>query len=85
MLHPFRLAEKLRIVEESSLPRVSVSYVARKQGISPNQLFRWRKHMIDDGKVATQADDQVVSASETRTLKKRARVTCLAHFGPAET
>ena len=67
------LAEKLRIVEESSRPGMSVSYVARKHGIVPNQLFRWRKPMSEGGKVAVQADDQVVSASENRTLKKRVR------------
>ena len=67
------LAEKLRIVEESSLPGMSVSYVARKHGIAPNQLFRWRKLMSEGGKVAVQADDQVVSASEARALKKRVR------------
>ncbi len=67
------LAEKLRIVEESSCPGMSVSYVARKHGIAPNQLFHWRKLMSEGGKVAVQADDQVVSASETRALKKRVR------------
>ena len=67
------LAEKLRIVEESSRPGMSVSYVARKHGIAHNQLFRWRKLMSEGGKVAVQADDQVVSASETRALKKRVR------------
>ena len=67
------LAEKLRIVEESSRPGMSVSYVARKHGIAPNQLFRWRKLMREGGKVAVQADDQVVSVSETRALKKRVR------------
>jgi len=67
------LAEKLRIVEESSRPGMSVSYVARKHGIAPNQLFHWRKLMSEGGKVAVQADDQVVSASEARALKKRVR------------
>ena len=67
------LAEKLRIVEESSRPGMSVSYVARKHGIASNQLFRWSKLMSEGGKVAVQADDQVVSASETRALKKRVR------------
>ena len=67
------LAEKLRIVEESSRPGMSVSYVARKHGIVPNQLFRWRKLMSEGGKVAVQADDQVVSVSENRALKKRVR------------
>ena len=67
------LAEKLRIVEESSQPGMSVSYVARKHGIAPNQLFRWRKLMSEGGKAAIEANDHVVGASEVRALKKRIR------------
>jgi len=67
------LAEKLRIVEESSLPGMSVSYVARKHGIAPNLLFRWRKLMSEGGKTAIQANDQVVSIAEARAMKKRIR------------
>ena len=67
------LAEKLRILEESSRPGMSISYVARKYGIAPNLLFRWRKLMSEGGKTAVQADDQVVSASELRALKKQVR------------
>jgi len=67
------LVEKLRIVEESSRPGMSVSYVARKHGIAPNLLFRWRKLMSEGGKTAIEANDQVVGASEVRALKKRIR------------
>jgi transposase len=67
------LAEKLRIVEESSQPGMSVSYVARKHGIAPNLLFRWRKLMTEGGKTAIRANDQVVSAAEARAMKKRIR------------
>lgn len=67
------LSEKLRIVEESTLPGMSVSFVARKYGLAPNLLFRWRKLMSEGGKVAIKADDQVVGASELRTMKKRIR------------
>lgn len=67
------LAEKIRIVAEASQPGMSVSYVARQYGIAPNLLFRWRKLMSEGGKVAVQADDQVVSAGEARALKKRVR------------
>ena len=52
---------------------MNVSYVARRNGLSPSQLFRWRKLMSDGGKVAVQADDQVVGAGEVRALKKRIR------------
>ena len=35
--------EKSEIVIESLRPGVSVSWVARRHGISPSQLFGWRK------------------------------------------
>ncbi len=34
--------EKLRIVEDSLVPGESVSAVARRNGVAPNLLFRWR-------------------------------------------
>ena len=67
------LDEKIRAVEESSIPGMTVSFVARKYGISPSQLFRWRKLMAEGGKVAVEADDAVVSAQEQRELKRRIR------------
>ena len=67
------VVEKLELVQESLLPGMNVSYVARKHGISPSLLFRWRKLMSDGGKVAVQADDQVVGVGEVRALKKRIR------------
>jgi transposase len=65
--------EKLRAVEESSIPGMTVSFIARKYGISPSQLFRWRKLMAEGGRVAVGADDAVVSAQEQRELKRRIR------------
>lgn len=67
------LDEKLRIVEESSLPGMSVSFVARKHGIAPSLLFRWRKLMSEGGKTAIKSNDQVVSKAEARAMKKRIR------------
>lgn len=67
------VAEKVQLVQESLLPGMNVSYVARRNGLSPSQLFRWRKLMSDGGKAAVQADDQVVGAGEVRALKKRIR------------
>lgn len=65
--------EKLQAVEESSVPGMTVSFIARKYGISPSLLFRWRKLMAEGGKVAVGADDAVVSAQEQRELKRRIR------------
>lgn len=67
------LAEKVSMVEESCQPGMSVSFVARKHGVAPNLLFRWRKLMTDGGKTAIDAGDQVVSAAEVRALKKHIR------------
>lgn len=67
------VVEKVPLVQESPHPGMNVSHVARRHGISPNLLFRWWKLMSDGGKVAVQADDQVVGAGELRALKKRAR------------
>ena len=67
------LVEKLKAVEESRLPGMSVSYVARKYGIAPSLLFRWRKLMAEGGQEAVRSDDTVVSATEVRELKKRIR------------
>ncbi len=67
------LDEKIRAVQESSIPGMTVSFVARKYGISPSLLFRWRKLMAEGGKVAVGADDTVVSAQEQRELKRRIR------------
>ena len=67
------LGEKLKAVEESRLPGMSVSYVARKYGIAPSLLFRWRKLMAEGGQEAVRSDDAVVSAAEVRGLKKRIR------------
>ena len=67
------LSEKLKAVEETRLPGMSVSYVARKYGIAPSLLFRWRKLMAEGGQEAVRSDDAVVSAAEVRELKKRIR------------
>lgn len=67
------LGEKLKAVEESRLPGVSVSYVARKYGVAPTLLSRWRKLMAEGGQEAACSDDAIVSAAEVRELKERIR------------
>lgn len=69
----FSVMEKVRMVEEANQPGMTVSYVARKYGISPSMLFSWRRRMAEGGKQAVQADEELVAASEVRELKKRIR------------
>ena len=58
--------EKLAIVQETYEPDVTVSIVARRHGIQPNQLFAWRKLATQGALTATASQDEVVPASELR-------------------
>ena len=44
------VAEKIRLVEETLEPGMSVSFVARKHGLSPSLLFKWRQRMAGGGR-----------------------------------
>jgi putative transposase len=69
----FSTAEKVRLVEESMQPGMSVSLVARQAGISPSMLFNWRRRMLEGGFEAVQADEPVVGQTQVRDLEKRVR------------
>ena len=69
----FSIRDKLIAVQESNEPGMTVSYVARKYGISPSLLFNWRRRMAQGGKQAIEADDDEVAAGEVRELKRRMR------------
>jgi transposase len=66
-------AEKVRLVEEAMQPGSSVSFVARRYGLSPSLLFTWKRRMLEGGRQAVQADEDVVGTSRVRELEKRVR------------
>src|SRR5215218_9353150 len=66
-------AEKLAIVAETQEPGVTVSLVARRHGIAPNQLFLWRRLAAQGALTATQSEEAVVPASEYRALANQIR------------
>ena len=65
--------QKIRIIEESFDSGASVSEVARRNGVAPNLLFRWRRLMSEGGVAAVGSDEEVVGASEVRRLEERVR------------
>ena len=65
--------EKVRLVEQTMQPGSSVSLVARRHGISPSLLFRWKRRMIEGGHEAVQVDEEVVGTSRVRELERRVR------------
>jgi transposase len=66
-------AEKLRIIEETLEGRESISVVARRNGVAPNLLYRWRKLMLEGGSVAVTGDDDVTSNKTVRQMEDRIR------------
>ena len=65
--------EKLAMAQESLEPGQSVSVVARRNGINPNQLFHWRKLYQDGSLSAVSAGEVVVPASELADALKQIR------------
>jgi len=65
----FSPEEKRAMVEEAEQPGNSVSVVARKYSVNPNQLFRWRRLMRAGALSAVGAEEEVVPASEVKELK----------------
>ena len=66
-------AEKLRIVEETLEDHASISIVARRNGVAPNLLYRWRRLMLEGGSVAVTEDDDVTSNRVVREMEDRIR------------
>src|SRR2546423_1076362 len=53
-------------------PGMWISYVARRHGLSPSLVFRWRRLMSEGGSEAVGADE-VVPAAELRRLEEQVR------------
>lgn len=66
-------AEKLAIIQETYEADATVSVVARRHGIQPNQLFAWRKLASQGALTATAAEEEVVPASEYRALQAQVK------------
>jgi transposase len=65
--------QKMALVQEAMQPGMTISYVARRHGISPSLIFGWRRRMSEGGKEAIRADDEVVAKAEILALQKRVR------------
>lgn len=66
-------AEKKLIVEETYEPGHSVSFVARKHGISPAQLFNWKRQMEQGALTAVDSEERVIPESEYKKAQERIR------------
>ena len=69
----WRAEEKRAMVVEAEQTGMSLSAVARKYGINPNQLFRWRKLLNEGALCAVGAEESVVPLSELKELQAKVR------------
>jgi transposase len=67
------LEQKKFIVEETYAPGTTVSYVARKHGVAPSQLFQWRKCYQLGGIAGVMSNDKVVPLNEVKQLESRVK------------
>ena len=65
--------EKVRLVEQTMQPGMTVSAVARLYGVAPSLLFQGRRRMSEGGQEAVRADEEVVPLSRVRELENRVR------------
>ena len=47
--------------------------IARRNGVAPNLLYRWRRLMLEGGSVAVTEDDDVTSNRVVREMENRIR------------
>lgn len=69
----FTPEEKQRLLQEASAPGETISSVARRYGVSPSLMFRWRNLEEHGSLESLGADEQVVPVSEVKNLKAKVR------------
>ncbi len=60
---------KMAVVAETMKRGMSISYVARRHGLSPSLVFWWRRRMNDGGQEAVHADEEVATSSGLRLTR----------------
>src|SRR5215831_10331920 len=65
--------ERVRMVEETFEPGMTVSLVARRHSVAPNQLFTWRRLVAQGSLTAAGSGEEVVPASDYRALQNQVR------------
>jgi transposase len=65
--------QKQAMVEEAEQAGNSISSVARKYEVHPNQLFKWRRLLNEGALVAVGKEERVVPESEANKLRAQIR------------
>lgn len=65
--------EKLRIVLEGMAPGVSVADLCRREGVTPNLFYLWKKQLLGSASKIFDAQSGRPSAAESKTAADVAR------------
>ena len=65
--------QKRALLDESRRPGESISSVARRYGVAPSLMFKWKNAMDDAARKSLQRNESVVSESEVRNLRRQVR------------
>jgi len=69
----YSAAQKKALLDEAAAPGSSIAITARRHGISPSVLFRWKRIQDDGGLAGLRADERVVGETEVKQLQARVR------------
>jgi len=69
----YSLEEKLRLLDEADRPGESIGTVARKHGVSPSIMFKWRQLRESGALTSLKAGEELVPASEMRAARAKIR------------
>src|SRR6516162_8635422 len=70
--------EKVRMVEETLEPGMTVSLVARRHGVGANQLFTWRRLVAQGSLTAAGSGEEVVPSQRGPRTRHRVKKTTAA-------
>jgi len=69
----YSVEERIKLLDEADRPGESISTVARRHGISPSVMFRWRQLRESGAMTSLKADEELVPASEMRAARAKIR------------
>ena len=69
----YSVEERVKLLDEADQPGESISTVARKHGVSPSVMFRWRQLRESGAMTGLKADEELVPASEMRAARTKIR------------
>src|ERR1019366_4514117 len=69
----FTVEQRMALLDKADTPGQSIAIVARKHGISPSLLFRWRQLREQGAMAGLKADEELVPVSEMKAARSKIR------------